>query len=190
MKYSILGVFPREGKRWQIGEKAAREFEKADRFINDNGVIKLKIYEQEDKTTYSANPTLLLDYGSTDSAAKETNIGLFEKAELFSNPKPVNLILHFIEMASNQDSIILDFFSGSATTAQAVMCANFVDTYNGKLGKRKFIMIQIPESTDEKSEAHKAGYKNICDIGKERIRRAGKYEYKNICSICGSVLSR
>ena len=169
MKFPILGLLPREGKRWQIGEKTAREYEKNGRFIVDNGVVKLKIYENEDKTTYSANPTLLLDCGSTDSAAKETNIGLFNRAELFSNPKPTELLKHLVIMGASTDSIILDFFSGSATTAHAVMQLNAKDG-----GHRKFIMVQLPELTDEKSEAYKAGYKNICEIGKERIRRAGK----------------
>ena len=168
MKYPILGVFPREGKRWQIGEKTARDYEARNLFIIDNGVVKLKIYEKDDKTTFSANPTLLLDYGSTDSAAKETNINLFNQSELFSNPKPKDLLIHFIKMATQNDSIVLDFFSGSATTAHAVMQLNAEDG-----GHRKFIMVQLPEKTDEKSEAYKAGYKNICEIGKERIRRAG-----------------
>lgn len=168
MKYPILGVYPREGKRWQIGEKTAREYETQNRFIIDDGVIKLKIYEKDDKTTFSANPTLLLDYGSTDSAAKETNINLFNQPELFSNPKPTKLLHHFINMATHTDSIILDFFSGSSTTAHAVMQLNAEDG-----GNRKFIMVQLPEETDEKSEAYKAGYKNICEIGKERIRKAG-----------------
>lgn len=169
MKYPILGVYPREGKRWQIGEKTAREYETQNRFIIDDGVVKLKIYEKDDKTTFSANPTLLLNYGSTDSAAKETNISLFNQAELFSNPKPTELLHHFIKMSTHTDSIILDFFSGSATTAHAVMQLNAEDG-----GKRKFIMVQLPEETDEKSEAYKAGYRNICEIGKERIRRAAK----------------
>lgn len=169
MKYPILGVYPREGKRWQIGEKTAREYETQNRFIIDDGVVKLKIYEKDDKTTFSANPTLLLNYGSTDSAAKETNISLFNQAELFSNPKPTELLHHFIKMSTHTDSIILDFFSGSATTAHAVMQLNAEDK-----GHRKFIMVQLPEETDEKSEAYKAGYRNICEIGKERIRRAAK----------------
>lgn len=169
MKYPILGVYPREGKRWQIGEKTAREYETQNRFVIDDGVVKLKIYEKDDKTTFSANPTLLLNYGSTDSAAKETNISLFNQAELFSNPKPTELLHHFIKMSTHTDSIILDFFSGSATTAHAVMQLNAEDG-----GKRKFIMVQLPEETDEKSEAYKAGYKNICEIGKERIRRAAR----------------
>lgn len=168
MKYPILGIFPREGKRWQIGEKTARDYEALNLFVIENGIVKLKIYEKDDKTTFSANPTLLLDCGSTDSAAKETNVNLFNKAELFSNPKPTNLLLHFAKMATQHDSIILDFFSGSATTAHAVMQLNAEDG-----GHRKFIMVQLPEKCDEASEAYKAGYKNICEIGKERIRRAG-----------------
>lgn len=88
--------------------------------------------------------------------------------KIFSFPKPVNLIKKLLISGSNKDSIILDFFSGSATTAHAVMQLNAEDG-----GNRKFIMVQLPELTDESSEAYKAGYKNICEIGKERIRRAG-----------------
>lgn len=95
---------------------------------------------------------------------------LFEN-KLFSFPKPVELIKYILKASTNfdKDSIILDFFSGSATTAHAVMELNKTDG-----GKRKFIMVQLPEQTDPKSEAYKAGYKNICEIGKERIRRAAK----------------
>ena len=88
---------------------------------------------------------------------------------LFDNPKPIALIKDFIKIGTNEDSLVLDFFSGSATTAHAVMQLNAEDG-----GNRKFIMVQLPEKCDEKSEAYKAGYKNICEIGKERIRRAGK----------------
>ena len=88
---------------------------------------------------------------------------------VFSYPKPSALVKYFLNIASDKDSIILDFFSGSATTAHAVMQLNAEDG-----GHRKFIMVQLPEPCDEKSEAYKAGYKNICEIGKERIRRAGK----------------
>lgn len=87
----------------------------------------------------------------------------------FSYPKPIGMLQHLLQIASNSDSLILDFFSGSATTAHAVMQLNAEDG-----GKRKFIMVQLQEKTDEQSEAHKAGYKNICEIGKERIRRASK----------------
>jgi len=90
-------------------------------------------------------------------------------ARYFDFPKPVSLIQNIIKLGSQRHSIILDFFSGSATTAHAVMKLNSEDG-----GKRKFIMVQLPELTDEKSEAYKAGYKSICEIGEERIRRAGK----------------
>ena len=93
----------------------------------------------------------------------------FDK-RIFPKPKPIGTIKRSIILAVKKDEeIILDFFSGSATTAHAVMQLNAEDG-----GKRKFIMVQLPEATDEKSEAYKAGYKNICEIGKERIRRAGK----------------
>lgn len=91
----------------------------------------------------------------------------------FSYPKPVSLVQELVAgitiFSSKDEDIILDFFSGSATTAQAVMQQNYEDG-----GNRRFIMVQLPEETDEKSEAYKAGYKNICEIGKERIRRAGQ----------------
>jgi len=87
---------------------------------------------------------------------------------VFENPKSVNLLKYLLKYTTSKDDIILDFFSGSATTAHAVMQLNAEDG-----GKRKFIMVQIPEVCDKDSEAAKAGYKNICEIGKERIRRAG-----------------
>ena len=96
--------------------------------------------------------------------------GLFcTKEKYFQSPKSVDYIAQCIQMSQGKDSIFLDFFSGSATTAHAVMQLNAKDG-----GHRKFIMVQFPEKTDEKSEAYKAGYKNICEIGKERIRRAGR----------------
>lgn len=90
-------------------------------------------------------------------------------SNVFSYPKPSELIKHLLKIGSDKDSIIMDFFSGSASTAHAVMKLNAEDS-----GQRKFILVQLPEVTDEKSEARKAGYENICEIGKERIRRAGK----------------
>lgn len=88
---------------------------------------------------------------------------------IFDNPKPVEFLRILIQISTNSDDYILDFFSGSGTTAHAAI------DYSAKTNeKRKFIMVQLPEETDEKSEAYKAGYKNICEIGKERIRRAGQ----------------
>ena len=91
----------------------------------------------------------------------------FDK-RVFPKPKPIGTILRCTKLSTQNDDIVLDFFSGSATTAHAVMQLNAEDG-----GKRQFIMVQLPELTDEKSEAFRAGYKNICEIGKERIRRAG-----------------
>lgn len=98
-------------------------------------------------------------------------IKIFDNIRVFDNPKSVNDIKALVEYitSKNDNDIILDFFSGSATTAHAVMQLNAEDG-----GNRRFIMVQLPEPCDEKSEAYKAGYKNICEIGKERIRRAGK----------------
>lgn len=87
---------------------------------------------------------------------------------IFDNPKPVEFMKILVQIATNKDDIVLDFFSGSATTAHAVMQFNADDN-----GTRKFILVQLPEKTDEKSEAYRMGYHSICEIGKERIRRAG-----------------
>lgn len=94
---------------------------------------------------------------------------LFGQAGIFDNPKPVEFVKKLLQLGTHETAIVLDFFSGSATTAHAVMQLNAEDG-----GHRKFIMVQLPEKCDEKSEAYKAGYKNICEIGKERIRRAGE----------------
>ena len=106
------------------------------------------------------------DVGTTREAMTELK-KLFNKPP-FDTPKPTGLIKKLLRLVQDNEYIVLDFFSGSATTAHAVMQLNAEDG-----GKRKFIMVQLPEETDEKSEAYKAGYKNICEIGKERIRRAG-----------------
>ena len=170
MKFQILGHPPREGKRWQIGEKTARELEIKNRFYFDGEKIKLKIYDFEDENTYSAQPNVLENCGNSESAAELVNTVLFSHPELFDNPKPFELVKHFLYITvESKNDIILDFFSGSATTAHAVMQLNAEDG-----GNRKFIMVQLPEICDPKSEAYKAGYKTIAEIGKERIRRAGK----------------
>ena len=106
------------------------------------------------------------DCGHNDEARKEIK-ALFDKPP-FDSPKPTRLLKQIVQIGADKDSVILDFFSGSATTAHAVMQLNAEDG-----GHRKFIMVQLPEKCDEKSEAYKAGYKTICEIGKERIRRAG-----------------
>lgn len=110
------------------------------------------------------------EFAGDSSQAKKQIDSLFEECKgVFDYTKPVKLITRLLQIGSNPEDIVLDFFSGSATTAHAVMQLNAEDG-----GNRKFIMVQLPEETDEKSEAYKAGYKNICEIGKERIRRAAK----------------
>lgn len=105
-------------------------------------------------------------HGMNGDATAEI-MGLFGHGKLFTHPKPSKLLCNILEISTDKDSIILDFFSGSATTAHAVMKLNAEDG-----GNRKYILVQVPEATDTKSEAYQAGYPNICEIGKERIRRA------------------
>ena len=131
-------------------------------FFKENG----RLYSKKEMSTLSVK-SVLKDIPDTQIARKEME-SLFRSQDIFSYPKPIELSKLLIKLASDKDSLILDFFSGSATTAHAVMQLNAEDG-----GNRKFIMVQLPELTDEKSEAYKAGYKNICEIGKERIRRAG-----------------
>ena len=127
--------------------------------------LKKFLYEM-DGGIVPANLWYYKDVGTTDAASKElaTLIG----RAIFDFPKSVSLIQKMLDIGTDKNSIILDFFSGSSTTAHAVMSKNAEDG-----GHRKFIMVQLPEKCDEASEAYKAGYKNICEIGKERIRRAG-----------------
>ena len=119
---------------------------------------------------------------SQDGTKEVTN--LFD-GKIFSFPKPSSLIKFFLEVINSKDSLVLDFFSGSATTAHAVMQLNAEDG-----GNRKFIMVQLPEKIDEQSEAYKAGYKNICEIGKERIRRAGQKIKKELAQKAATVYNK
>ena len=109
------------------------------------------------------------EVGSNDSAKKELKELYPDGSIPFDFPKPVTLIQHMLQIATDDDSIVLDFFSGSATTAHAVMKYNSENN-----GNRRFILVQLPEKCDEKSDAYKRGYANICDIGEDRIRRAGR----------------
>jgi adenine-specific DNA-methyltransferase len=110
------------------------------------------------------------DFASDNQAARRELRSIFTANEVdFNTPKPTGLIARMLQIATIENDIILDFFAGSATTAHAVMQLNAEDG-----GNRKFIMVQLPEECDEKSEAFKAGYKTIAEISKERIRRAGK----------------
>ena len=125
------------------------------------------IYEKYRKTTYK--PKSIWDDNAVLTETGTISLHQIGFNGEFDFPKPVELIKRCLALSTKEEDIALDFFSGSATTAHAVMQLNSEDG-----GHRKFIMVQLPEETEEKSEAYKAGYKNICEIGKERIRRAGK----------------
>ena len=148
---------------WRWSKKNVEEH--YDDLVFEKGCVYTKNYKKEGAI---ARSLLLEDRFGRTRTGKTDCFALFNR-DYFSNPKPYKLIRYLEIIASYKDSIILDFFSGSATTAHAVMQLNAEDG-----GNRKFIMVQLPEKTDEKSEAYKAGYKNICEIGKERIRRAAK----------------
>jgi len=132
-------------------------------FFKENG----RLYSKKIISTVSIK-SILKDIPDTQAARKELE-ALFGSQDVFSYPKTYELVKLFAKLATDPGDIIIDFFSGSATTAHAVMQLNAEDG-----GRRKFIMVQLPEPCDKKSEAFKAGYPNICEIGKERIRRAAK----------------
>ena len=152
-------------KRTLIGKKVNKnsENEQWDIFRKD---YKDNIDGTEKKTKLK---TIWLEKETNYQNAKNEIKALFGNSEVFDYPKPTFIIKRLADILMTEEDCVLDFFSGSATTAHAVMQLNAED---GK--KRKFIMVQLPEACDENSEAYKAGYKNICEIGKERIRRAGK----------------
>lgn len=166
---------------WRITEEGFPQYLKENRIVFPGDYDFLKIskpvlrYWKEDDMAKAGE-----SFGRVTVSTKfPDNIGMSqdgtkEISELFSSkvfsfPKPTSLVKFLMHMHTSGDDIILDFFSGSATTAHAVMQLNAEDG-----GRRKFIMVQLPEKCDEASEAYKAGYKNICEIGKERIRRAGE----------------
>ena len=166
-------VLPPHGACWRVSKERFNELVDDNRiWFGENGdnVPRLKRFLSEIKE--GIVPTSILfykDVGHSQEGRQELK-KIFDDKGYFDGPKPVRLIRRLLTMANtDDDSIILDFFSGSATTAHAVMQLNAEDG-----GNRQFIMVQLPEVCDEKSEAYKAGYQNICEIGKERIRRAGK----------------
>ena len=135
--------------------------------------VYFKQYEKVDNEDKAIERTLpyqnFLSIDGANSARGTREVMDLFDGKFFDYPKPLNLAYFIQKMITTADDIVMDFFSGSATTAHAVMQLNAEDG-----GHRKFIMVQLPEKTDEKSEAYKAGYSNICEIGKERIRRAAK----------------
>ena len=165
-------IEPPAGRCWSLSKNKFLERLQDNRiwFGEDgNGVPCIKRFLSELKYEGMAPTSILFykDVGHSQEGAKEVT-QLFD-AGVFDGPKPVRLLMRLLTLANlKQDSIVLDFFSGSAATAHALMARNAEDG-----GHRKFIMVQLPEATDEGGTAYRAGYENICEIGKERIRRAG-----------------
>lgn len=167
-------ILPPSGRCWRVTKERFEEFVKDNRvWFGERGdnVPRVKRFLSEVKE--GITPMTIWNYVDVGHSqdAKQKLKDLFDGNAFFDYPKSVNLIKRCVELYSQKfnNDIILDLFSGSATTGHAVMQLNSEDG-----GNRKFIMVQIPEECDEKSEAFKAGYRNICEIGKERIRRAGK----------------
>lgn len=162
--------YPPQNGNWRFNKETIQKLIEADEIYfgeDGKGRPKLKRFlcDVKNGITYTSiwDFVPLNTQGSIEMTNQLGNISIFD------NPKPTGLIRELCKLGSNQGDIILDFFSGSATTAHAVMQLNAEDG-----GNRQFILVQLPELCDEKSEAYKADYKNICEIGKERIRRAGK----------------
>ena len=174
--YEIIGptgrkFLPPSGYCWRFTKDKFEQMRNDNRIWfgadgNNSPVPKLFLSEVQDGVTPMTVWTFD-EVGHGQEATRELR-DLMDGA-VFTSPKPLRYITRFLQIGSSKESIVLDFFSGSATTAHAVMKLNAEDG-----GKRKFIMVQLPEVTDKKSEARKAGYENICQIGEERIRRAGE----------------
>ena len=163
--------YPPQGRYWVFNEQEVKKRIADGRIIfgkSGTGRPIQKIFLSSRKLSKIRADSWWADNGMNEDATKELS-ELFGVTKLFTHPKPSKLLYHLCKICTDNNDCILDFFSGSATTAHAVMQLNAEDG-----GHRKFIMVQLPETCDEKSEAYKAGYKNICEIGKERIRRAGE----------------
>ena len=166
-------IEPPAGRCWRLSKKAFLERLQDNRIWfgpDGNGVPRIKRFLTDLKHEGMAPTSIMFfkDVGHSQEGAQEVSKLL--DGGFFSGPKPQRLMQRLLTLANlKTDSVVLDFFSGSASTAHAVMSKNAEDG-----GHRKFIMVQLPEKCDEASEAYKAGYKNICEIGKERIRRAGE----------------
>ena len=162
---------PPEGRCWKnIESEFLKQCEEGRMWFGKDGmgIPRRKTYlsEREGKNVWTWWPNS--EVGHSQEATQEVK-NLFDGHAYFDYPKPVRLLKKIIQIGTHDDSIVLDFFSGSATTAHAMIQLNTEDN-----GHRKFILVQLPEMTAIDSDAYKAGYKNICEIGKERIRRAGR----------------
>ena len=163
--------YPPDGRYWVFNEEEVKRRIADGRIIfgkNGDGRPVQKVFAANRKFGKIRAESWWDDKGMNADATAELST-LLGKSKLFTHPKPSKLIYNILKISTNKDDLVMDFFAGSSTTAHAVMTLNAEDG-----GHRKFIMVQLPEPCDENSEAYKAGYKNICDIGKERIRRAGE----------------
>lgn len=169
MIYPILGVMPPEGKQWQIGVGTIKPLVDRDDVKIEDGVPYIKIRPDMERSVITEPfwGFFSKEIGTAESAKKELTSVMGKHG--FETVKPVDLIKRLVFHSTEKTDIILDFFSGSATTAHAVLKLNAEDA-----GSRKFILVQLPEDCDPKTEAFKAGYKTIPEVGKERIRRAKK----------------
>lgn len=165
---------PGIGRRWRFNEEGFKRLVNEGKIVfknnykeNERGFI-LKRYKNELRDNRKLVDTLFIDNCFLNQGATKELYGIFD-GKFFDFPKPVSFLKKIIQFSTANEDVILDFFSGSSTTAHAVMQLNSEDE-----GNRKYIMVQLPEATPEDSEARKAGYKTIAEIGKERIRRAGK----------------
>lgn len=173
-------ISPKSGKKFDVpqGKHWVYSQENLTNMVKDN-----QVWFGEDGNSFPRKKRFLSDVqdgrtpntlwlaeevGHNQTATREVKL-LFDNNKYFDFPKPVAYLEQFIRILADKECFTMDFFSGSATTAHAVMQLNAKDN-----GNRKYIMVQLPEKIDEKSEAYKAGYKNICEIGKERIRRAAR----------------
>lgn len=167
-----IEISPTKGRCWSVPKEKFQQLIENNRIWfgkNGSNVPRYKSFlsEMDDGVV----PLTIWKYGEVghNQEARQETKKLFDENGFFDSPKPVRLLYRMVYLSTRDNDIILDFFAGSATTAHAVMQLNAEDG-----GKRKFIMVQLPEACDEKSEAFKAGYQTIAEISKERIRRAGK----------------
>lgn len=162
--------YPPHDGNWRFNrEKVEQLLANNEIYFGEDGCGRPKLKRFLSDVKQGITYTSLWDFVPLNTAGSVEMSSLLGNLAVFDNPKPVGLIGELLKLGSNDGDIILDFFSGSATTAHAVIQRNSEDG-----GHRKFILVQLPEVTDDKSEARKAGFSTICDIGEERIRRAGK----------------
>lgn len=171
MRFESHGYTPNEDFRWKAGKETIDHlYDTNHMYVSENGVpMEKKYVHEESDPLYPIYTFIDADLSGTAESGKAELGQLVGKQHGFDTVKPVQLIKYLLQTFAGKNDVIFDFFSGSATTAQAVMEQNAEDG-----GHRKFIMVQLPERCEEESEAARAGYKNICEIGKERIRRAGR----------------